>query len=114
MIYITFRSAFVTLLGGGVTWRGTHYSLKDLKEGRRCFRAQCNVAQRRSESARWRRPCRVTPLAVNVDFVRHLDLEPLHKVARMVKVARAALLILLDRIESRLSPILVYLREPGL
>ena len=35
MIYITFRSAFVTLLGGGVTWRGTHYSLKELKEGRR-------------------------------------------------------------------------------
>ncbi|MBZ5534551.1 MAG: glycosyltransferase [Acidobacteriia bacterium] len=38
MIFIIFRSAFVTLMGGGVTWRGTHYSLRELKEGRRSER----------------------------------------------------------------------------
>ncbi len=35
VVYITFRSALVTLHGGGVTWRGTHYSLALLREGRR-------------------------------------------------------------------------------
>jgi glycosyl transferase family 2 len=38
MIYIAFRSAFATLRGGGVTWRGTHYSLRELKEGRQSER----------------------------------------------------------------------------
>jgi len=40
MIFITFRSTFVTLLDGGVTWRGTHYSLKQLKEGRQIERTR--------------------------------------------------------------------------
>jgi hypothetical protein len=34
MVYIIFRSTVVTLVGGGVNWRGTHYSLAQLKEGR--------------------------------------------------------------------------------
>lgn len=38
MIYIIFRSTYVTLLSGGVTWRGTYYSLQELKEGRRSER----------------------------------------------------------------------------
>lgn len=33
MVFITLRSATVTLLDGGVVWRGTHYSLQELKNG---------------------------------------------------------------------------------